>query len=140
MKLIKLTPNDISLFSTFPDLVISQDAILEDLQSNHTYYIGWTENNTIIAYLGIKYVCDTLDIIAIQTRKEYQNQHLANKLLEAMFEFAKKNHIVTLNLEVRSSNSIAIRLYENHQFKKIGIRKNYYSNPLEDAYIYQKNI
>lgn len=140
MKLIKLTANDISLFSNFPDLVISQDSILEDLLSNHTYYIGLVENNTIIAYLGTKYVCDTLDIIAIQTRKEFQNQHLANKLLESLFDFAKKNHITTLNLEVRSSNSIAIHLYENHQFEKIGIRKNYYSNPLEDAYFYQKKM
>ena len=43
-------------------------------------------------------------------------------------------------LEVRWSNVPAIRLYENEGFIKEGIRKSYYSNPVEDAIIMIKEL
>ena len=45
----------------------------------------------------------------------------------------------TVLLEVRSSNTAAIRLYEEYGFVKTGIRKGYYDNK-EDALIMCKNI
>jgi len=41
-------------------------------------------------------------------------------------------------LEVRASNSAAIKLYDLLGFKKAGIRKNFYSAPKEDALIMTK--
>ena len=43
-------------------------------------------------------------------------------------------------LEVRRKNTAAIRLYENYVFKKIGIRREYYSNPLDDALLMEGYI
>ena len=38
-------------------------------------------------------------------------------------------------LEVRVSNTPAIALYEKMRFENLGIRKNFYDHPREDAYI-----
>jgi ribosomal-protein-alanine N-acetyltransferase len=40
-----------------------------------------------------------------------------------------------VTLEVRESNSSAIRLYNKHGFSVKGKRKGYYKNPVEDALI-----
>ena len=49
-----------------------------------------------------------------------------------------------LNLEVRESNCKAISLYDKLNFEKVGLRKNYYKNPTENAvlmtkYLYERN-
>jgi ribosomal-protein-alanine N-acetyltransferase len=43
-------------------------------------------------------------------------------------------------LEVRKSNTNAIRFYEGFGFKVLGERKDYYSNPVEDAYVMEKPL
>jgi ribosomal-protein-alanine N-acetyltransferase len=39
-------------------------------------------------------------------------------------------------LEVRVSNTAAIACYEKFHFHKIDVRKNYYTEPIEDAVVY----
>ena len=45
-----------------------------------------------------------------------------------MISFCKNNNIKKINLEVSSSNEIAIKLYKNLGFIQVGCRKNYYPN------------
>jgi ribosomal-protein-alanine N-acetyltransferase len=43
-------------------------------------------------------------------------------------------------LEVRKSNQGAIDFYLRHKFIFAGTRLNYYSNPIEDAWIMERNL
>ena len=43
-------------------------------------------------------------------------------------------------LEVRCQNKDAIRLYEDYGFKKLGVRKEYYNNPTDDALLMEGYI
>ena len=45
-----------------------------------------------------------------------------------------------LTLEVRCSNTPAVKLYEKHGFKKIGTRRRFYHDPEEDALIMTKKL
>ena len=47
-------------------------------------------------------------------------------MIENLFKECRKKNIHDIFLEVRASNSSAIRLYEKKGFNEIGIRKNYY--------------
>ena len=49
-----------------------------------------------------------------------------------------KNSLCFITLEVRESNAAAISLYSNFGFIKAGERKNYYSDPTENAVIMTK--
>ena len=51
---------------------------------------------------------------------------IASKLLEKLIETAKSKKATLLTLEVNETNTNAIKLYEKYNFKKIGLRKNYY--------------
>jgi len=43
-------------------------------------------------------------------------------------------------LEVRESNTPAINLYKSYDFKLLSKRKDYYTNPREDALVLVKNL
>jgi ribosomal-protein-alanine acetyltransferase len=46
--------------------------------------------------------------------------------------------MATMSLEVRVSNEVAINLYKGHGFEIVGVRKQYYQDNKEDAYIMYK--
>jgi ribosomal-protein-alanine N-acetyltransferase len=46
---------------------------------------------------------------------------------------AKERGVETVYLEVRASNERAARLYARFGFTEIGIRRDYYERPTEDA-------
>ena len=50
-------------------------------------------------------------------------------------ELARENHMESMTLEVRVSNTAARNLYKQMGFVEAGIRKNYYSETKEDALI-----
>ena len=55
-----------------------------------------------------------------------------------MEELIRQLDAYQLSLEVRASNSPAIALYESLGFQQVGLRKNYYRKPKEDALILRK--
>ena len=52
----------------------------------------------------------------------------------------KVKEVKSLFLEVRENNTAARKLYEKTGFVEVGMRKNYYSNPTENAVLYKMEI
>jgi ribosomal-protein-alanine N-acetyltransferase len=71
---------------------------------------------------------------------EYRGKHFACALLDECINKANELKVPKMLLEVRKSNTSAIALYDKYQFKNIGIRKNYYTAPIEDAIIMVKEL
>ena len=65
---------------------------------------------------------------------------MGNCLLKYVEDYKNKLIIKSISLEVRVSNNTAIKLYEENGYKISGIRKNYYEDNGEDAYIMVKQI
>lgn len=61
-------------------------------------------------------------------------------LMMTLIEYSKKHNADTMVLEVRVSNSAAIRLYDSLGFKKIGMRKDYYKETHEDAIVMLRHL
>ena len=72
--------------------------------------------------------------------KEYRGRGYSKKLMEAVIESGKETGIYDYTLEVRVSNLPAIRLYEAVGFENAGVRKGFYDQPKEDAYVYWLRI
>lgn len=58
--------------------------------------------------------------LGISVLREYWGQGIATAAIERLIAFAKENGIEIIELEVRSDNSRAIRLYEKFGFQKLG--------------------
>ncbi len=78
---------------------------------------------------------DDAEIIRIATDPRYRRQGIGSMLLNELLREAHKRNIHSIFLEVRSSNIAAVSLYEQAGFEKAGVRRNYYSAPVEDAII-----
>lgn len=97
--------------------------------------VALSENSTVLGYAGLLVVLDEGYITNVAVRPEYRRQGIAGELLQVFRRFAEGNKMAFLTLEVRDSNTSARALYTKHGFKEVGVRKNYYDHPKEDAII-----
>lgn len=75
------------------------------------------------------------DILDIAVDLPRRRQGIGGQLLDALLEAGRARGITTFYLEVRAGNVPARSLYEKKGFEQIGYRKNYYTDPLEDAVV-----
>lgn len=94
----------------------------------------------IIGYIGMWLLGDQTQITTLGIKKAYQGNGYAKKLMDKCEEITKMMGYVNINLEVRVSNQKAIKLYEKCGFKIVTIRKNYYQDNHEDAYLMIKEM
>jgi [ribosomal protein S18]-alanine N-acetyltransferase len=94
------------------------------------------ENKSVVgAYIIFWLVADEVHLHNLAVKKEYRRQGLAFGLMEAMKEIAAENKITAQTLEVRESNTEAIKLYRKCGFVVKGVRPLYYIETSEDALI-----
>ncbi len=111
--------------------------ILEHLTNNSLmkYLIMESiETSEIVGQMSLWIDEDKAQINNFYIIKKYQGLHLGKKFLKYVISYLKNIKVNEITLEVRSSNLVAIKLYESFMFKTVTIRKNYYSNG-EDAYM-----
>lgn len=78
-------------------------------------------------------------ILNVCVRSDLRAGGVGRRLMLYLLERARELHMQDVFLEVRPSNLIAIRLYENLGFARVGLRKGYYqaSAGREDALVYK---
>ena len=91
------------------------------------------EKGEILAYCGLIMVLDEGDITNVAVRPDRQKEGIGHFLMDSLIRLAEQQGVTTIHLEVRTGNGTAIRLYERMGFTKDGIRKKYYTDPVEDA-------
>lgn len=91
------------------------------------------EKGEILAYCGLLMVLDEGDITNVAVRPDRQREGIGHFLMDSLIRLAEEQGVTTIHLEVRVGNDTAIRLYERMGFTRDGIRKQYYTNPVEDA-------
>lgn len=108
------------------------------INSSYGKLIGAFEDNKVVGYVNTVCIVDEVEINNVAVLKEYRRNHIADRLLK----YALKQYPQALRalLEVRESNTPAIKLYEKLGFVKYGERKNYYSKPTENAVLMVKEM
>jgi ribosomal-protein-alanine N-acetyltransferase len=90
-------------------------------------------DNRIIGFSIVRLVVDICELESIAVVKEARSQGVGKALLKAVAVWASLKNAVRLELEVRASNTTAIRLYKSFGMRTEGLRPGYYSSPSEDA-------
>ncbi len=96
------------------------------------------DDDRVAGYIGSQTVCGETDMMNVAVTASCRRRGVAEELILTLTEFLKAEGSQCLTLEVRSSNAPAIALYQKLGFEQIGLRKNYYRNPKEDALILRK--
>lgn len=116
----------------------SKQSLEEELNNETSLFLVAKEENEVIGYIGMSIVIDEGYIFNVAVRESYRNKGVATALINELVTYGKKNNFSFITLEVRESNLPAISLYSKFGFIKAGERKDYYSNPKENAILMTK--
>ena len=97
-------------------------------------------DGTVAAYGGIITVLDEGQITNIATHPNYRRLGLARQIMNVIDAFSAERNLVFLSLEVREQNFAARSLYGSCGWHEVGIRKNFYSKPRDNAVIMTKEL
>ncbi len=86
----------------------------------------------VAAFLLAWHVVDELHILDVATHPDFRRRGYGRSLMQQALAYAKEHQARHLLLEVRRSNTPAIRLYRDCGFFAMGLRKRYYPDD-EDA-------
>ena len=111
----------------------TKEGFMTYLLKPNAVFLVVEEKGNILGYCGAIIVLDEADITNVAVREERQREGIGNFLVTSLLRLAVDIGVTTLHLEVRKSNGSARRLYGRLGFEEAGIRKNYYTEPQEDA-------
>ena len=110
-------------------------AVRGELTNKLALWLVALEDGEVVGYVGSQTVLQEADMMNIAVADSHRRRGIAKMLVE---ELIRQLDAYQLTLEVRASNAPAISLYEALGFQQVGLRKNYYRNPKEDALILRK--
>lgn len=94
----------------------------------------------VVGWGGMWCVADEAEIASVCVDPAYRRLGGGTKLLQTLLRQARLSGAQNVYLEVRASNQAAQELYRCAGFECIGVRKRYYTNPLEDAVLMRCEI
>ncbi len=89
----------------------------------------------LLAYIIGRVIAPEGEIYRIATLPAYRERGIAYRLLNYAVKTERGKGLERLFLEVRERNSAARALYKSYGFTEIGLRKNYYKDPVDNAIV-----
>ena len=139
LEIRKTHPDDLTEIANAEALIFSDPwtraDILNILSSEGAMCYTAKKDGKVIAYIVGRTVIPEGEIYRIATLPEYRGRGVAYRLLDFAVKTERGSGLESLFLEVRKNNLPARALYASYGFTEIGIRKNYYKNPTDDAIV-----
>lgn len=122
--------------SQYQSLIAAKDADVSTLALVAEY----KANPALVGFLIARRIAIEWELENIVVAAEAQGKGIGTQLMEELCARAQQAKSQSVFLEVRESNVAAISLYRKLGFQQTGRRKSYYSNPIEDALLFSKNL
>ena len=94
----------------------------------------------IVGFVIVHTASDVAEIYNIAVESSHARLGVGQQLMSAAIQEAGRRGAGRVVLEVRKSNDGAIKFYFGFNFRIAGERKNYYSNPIEDAFVMERPV
>jgi len=104
----------------------------------HVFLAAEDENGMLQGYVGMMTVLDEGYISNVAVDPVCRRQGIGDALIRELLRRCEERALSFVSLEVREHNEPAIALYRKHGFMPVGLRKNYYEAPRENAIIMTK--
>lgn len=100
---------------------------------SHDFLVALDECDNVVGYIGLMSVLDEGYISNVAVSPTARGNGIAKALISKLMQRAERRELAFVTLEVRESNTAARKLYSSCGFTDVGVRKNYYAFPKEDA-------
>ena len=142
MKMIPMNESHVAQVAALEKLCFSdpwsENSVASELENPLSLWLIAEEDGAVCGYVGSQTVLDETDMMNIAVHPDCRRKGIAAALITELVSRLKARGSRVLRLEVRESNFSAIALYEALGFTQLGLRKNYYRNPKENALILGK--
>ncbi len=113
----------------------SHNAYVTELSNRSATYLVAREGDTIVGVAGQWTIMDEAHITTLAIDPSRQGRKIGERLLIALLDIALQSRATHVTLEVRESNRVAQALYKKYGFKAQALRKNYYTDTVENAVV-----
>lgn len=104
------------------------------------YVIVHKFQKRVMGYIIFWKIKEEVHINNIALHPDFRRKGIGEAVLRKVLTQVQREGVRYITLEVRPSNLAALALYKKLEFKVLGIRKNYYFKPREDAIILGKSL
>jgi ribosomal-protein-alanine N-acetyltransferase len=118
----------------------SRNSFLEAINNENTLYVVAHKDGEVAGYAGLWQSFDEGEITNVAVNPKYRRQGIGISLMKWLEQKGHERGINAFLLEVRESNDNARNLYTKIGYKTLGMRKNFYEKPVENAIIMSKII
>ena len=118
----------------------TEGQLLSEIESEYGCILLCCDDEEACGYAIMHMAGDQAELYRIAAMPQKRRQGIGNTLMNEAVKWAAEQNAESIFLEVRKSNISAIALYEKHGFENIGIRKKYYTDPIEDAVIMVRKV
>lgn len=116
----------------------SEQSLESEMSGENSIFLIASEGEVPIGYVGLSVVLDEGYMGNLAVVEDYRRKGVGRALMKELIDKSKEQNLAFITLEVRPSNTPAVKLYESLGFKEAGRRKNYYKEPTEDALLLTK--
>lgn len=114
----------------------SEEMLCETIDRPESEFLCAFIDGEFAGYAGMLCVLDEGQICNVAVCPPFRRMGVGEALMQAQRERGLARGLSIMFLEVRAGNTAAQRLYEKMGWEKVGVRRNYYSNPREDGVLY----
>lgn len=98
-------------------------------------YVLRTRDEPVAGFCAFWRMADQIHINNLAIRPALRGRGLGRRLLDGVLAAAGRMGATSATLEVRRSNTAALHLYARAGFRQVGVRRSYYTQPVEDALV-----
>ena len=136
----RMTLSDVPAVHRLEEAIFSmpwseKDFVYEMTENKVARYLVIEEAGEIIAFAGAHIILDQAHVTNIAVRQDCRGRGLGRMITRALMQYASNLGAEYLTLEVRQSNVTAQNLYKSLGFVKVNVRKRYYEDTGEDAWL-----
>ncbi|MGQ9607984.1 MAG: ribosomal protein S18-alanine N-acetyltransferase [bacterium] len=106
---------------------------LEENERSHFFVLK--DGSRVLGYIGFWIVFDEAHIVTIAVRKDFRHRGIGTILMASALIAAYEMGAQRATLEVRLTNTNAQKMYEKFGFEIVSVRKKFYTDTGEDAYV-----
>ena len=113
----------------------SREDFFREMSNELAAYVVGELDGRIVAYAGAWVSFNQAEVMHVAVDSKLRGQGIGTLLFGELIKAVKARGATSITLEVRPSNTPAVKLYESFGLKSVGRRKGYYLDNGEDALI-----
>ncbi|MBQ2053905.1 MAG: ribosomal protein S18-alanine N-acetyltransferase [Eubacterium sp.] len=115
----------------------SEKSLEDTFEYDYNHLLVEKRDGKVVGYVIYSDVQGEAELLRIAVDKAYRRRGIAALLMQNMLDELTESGAERVSLEVRAHNISAVALYKKFGFIDIFIRENYYTDPVDDALIFQ---